>query len=573
MLDVFREIWCVDFEYGAGPGCRPSPVCLVTCEIRTGRTLRLWRDQLGPMPPWTISDDSLFVAFYASAEIACCLVLGWPKPTRVLDLFTEFRCLSNGLPVPAGNGLLGALTAYGLDGIGAIEKDEMRDLVLRGGPWTQEERDAILDYCQSDVDALVRLLPKMVEQIDLPRALLRGRYMTATAVIEHNGVPIDVPMLNRLRGCWTDLQDALIAEIDRDYGVFDGRVFKQDRFAAWLQRSGIPWPRLISGKLDLKDDTFRQMAKLHAVVAPLRELRSSLAELRLSDLSVGPDGRNRCLLSAFRASSGRNAPSNSKFIFGPSVWLRGLIKPPLGHGIAYVDWSQQEFGIAAALSGDANMQASYQSGDPYLWFARHAGGGAEKRELFKQCALATQYGMGADGLAMRIEQPPAMGRQLLRLHRQTYPTFWRWSDGLVDQALLSGKLCTVFGWQLRTTSATNPRSLRNFPMQANGAEMLRLACCLTTEAGIEVAAPVHDALLIVAPIDRLEADVAHTQALMAAASRIVLASFELRTSATVTRYPERYQDPRGAVMWEKVQHLLAAIREERHTWRWMKIFA
>src|SRR6516162_5380163 len=68
MLDVFREIWCVDFEYGAGPGCRPSPVCLVTCEIRTGRTLRLWRDQLGPMPPWTIGDDSLFVAFYASAE-------------------------------------------------------------------------------------------------------------------------------------------------------------------------------------------------------------------------------------------------------------------------------------------------------------------------------------------------------------------------------------------------------------------------------------------------------------------------------------------------------------------------
>jgi DNA polymerase I len=74
--------------------------------------------------------------------------------------------------------------------------------------------------------------------------------------------------------------------------------------------------------------------------------------MRLSDLAVGSDGRNRTLLSAFRARTGRNQPSNTKFIFGPAVWLRGLIKPPPGHGIAYVDWSQQEFGIAAALSGD-----------------------------------------------------------------------------------------------------------------------------------------------------------------------------------------------------------------------------
>jgi hypothetical protein len=522
------------------------------------------------MPPWTIGNDSLFVAYYASAEIGCCLVLGWPKPTRVLDLFTEFRCLTNGLPVPAGNGLLGALTFHGLDGIGAIEKEEMRNLVLRGGPWTQEERNAVLDYCQSDVDALVRLLPKMVDQIDLPRALLRGRYMAAAAVIEHNGVPIDVPMLNRLRGCWTDIQDRLIAEIDRDYSVFDGRRFKQDRFAAWLQRSGIHWPRLISGRLDLKDDTFRQMAKLHPAVSPLRELRSSLAELRLSDLSVGPDGRNRCLLSAFRASSGRNAPSNSKSIFGQSVWLRGLIRPPLGHGVAYIDWSAQEFAIAAALSGDRNMIEAYQSGDPYLWFAQHAGEGIEKRELFKQACLATAYGQGAEGLAARIGQSMAVARELLRLHRTTYANFWKWSDATVDSAMLSGRLQTCFGWQVCTTATSNPRSLRNFPMQSHGAEMLRLACCLTTEVGIEVCAPIHDALLVCAPLNKLEADVAHTRALMAEASRVVLNGVELRTSAKITRYPERYQDPRGAVMWSRVCDLAST---EVLKWNGMKISA
>jgi DNA polymerase I len=115
------------------------------------------------------------------------------------------------------------------------------------------------------------------------------------------------------------------------------------------------------------------MAKAHPLISPLRELRSALSDLRLNDLQVGDDGRNRALLSAFRSRTGRNQPSNSKFIFGPAVWIRSLIKPPRGHGIAYVDWSQQEFGIAAALSGDQNMQAAYLSGDPYLEFAKQAG--------------------------------------------------------------------------------------------------------------------------------------------------------------------------------------------------------
>ena len=178
----------------------------------------------------------------------------------------------------------------------------------------------------------------MLPRIDLPRALLRGRYMAAAAAMEHNGTPIDVETLARLRQGWTDIQDQLIAAIDRDYGVYDGRTFKLDRFEALLAAENIPWRRLESGRLDLSDDAFRQEARIYPRVAPLRELRNSLADLRLNDLAVGRDGRNRTILSAFRSRTGRNQPSNTRFIFGPSVWLRGLIKPPAGHAVAYLDW-------------------------------------------------------------------------------------------------------------------------------------------------------------------------------------------------------------------------------------------
>jgi hypothetical protein len=563
MLSKYKHVVAVDFEFIATTGDRPVPVCMVARELHSGQRWRLWQDQLQSAPPFT-GRDTLFVSYYASAELGCLKVLNWPKPANILDLFTEFRNLTNGLPTIAGASLIGALAHFGLDSVGAQDKKEMRDLVLRGGPWSDAESAAILDYCESDVDALARLLSAMLPYLDLPRALLRGRYMAAAAAMEHNGVPIDVPTLELLRARWIDIQDDLIRAVD-EFGIYDGRTFKLERWAAFLAAHDIPWPVLESGQLNLDDNAFREAARAYPLVAPYRELRSALADLRLNDLAVGHAGRNRTILSAFRSRTGRNQPSNSKYIFGPSVWLRGLIKPPPGYGIAYIDYQQQEFGIAAALSGDQAMQAAYRSGDPYLTFAKQAGAVPPEatkhthgsvRELYKTCALAVQYGMEAPSLALRIGRPEIVAQDLLRAHRETYRRFWKWSDAAVDHAMLTGSLPTVFGWRVHVGENSNPRSLRNFPMQANGAEMLRLACSFATERGVEVCAPVHDAVLICAPLDRLEADIAVMRAAMAEASKVVLSGFEIGTDVKVVRYPHRYMDPRGTVMWDRVMGLI-----------------
>jgi DNA polymerase I len=377
-------------------------------------------------------------------------------------------------------------------------------------------------------------------------------------------------MLDRLRNGWSVIQEHLICDVDRDFSVYDGRSFRSDRFAEYLRRNDLPWPRLPSGSLALDDDTFREMSNAFPQVRPLRELRHALGQMRLADLAVGEDGYNRTLLSAFSARTGRNQPSNSKFIFGPGRWLRGLIRPPPGHGIAYIDYTSQEIGIAAALSGDANMITAYQSGDVYLAFAKQAGlapPDATKathkvvRDRCKAVVLGVNYGMGAESLAHRIGAPPVVARDLLALHRRTYPTFWRWSEAAVDTAMLHGVITTVFGWPLHVGANANPRSLMNFPVQANAAEMLRLACCLATERGIRVCAPVHDALLIEAPLDQLDAAVAATRIAMAEASRIVLAGFEVATDVTVVRWPDRYLDERGADFWHRVVAHLDRIDE------------
>ena len=86
--------------------------------------------------------------------------------------------------------------------------------------------------------------------------------------------------------------------------------------------------------------------------------------------------------------------------------------------------------------------------------------------------------------------------------------------------------------------------------------MLLLARRLGVEQGLEVCAPIHDAILICSPLDRLEADVERMRAAMAEASRVVLNGFELRTEAKLVRYPDHYSGPRGERMWQEILSLL-----------------
>jgi DNA polymerase I len=584
----FKYIVAADFEFefGEHDGERPRPVCMVAKELRSGQGWRIWRGEFDSEPPFPIGPDALFVAYFASAELGCFRALGWPMPARILDLFTEFSNHVNGIKIADGSkeaekrSLINALLYFGADTIGAHYKKTMIDLILRGPPWSGEGRQDIFEYCAGDVYALERLLLAMLPYIDLPRALLRGRYMAAVSAMEFNGVPIDTLTLELLREHWDDIKSELVAAVDGGYGVYEGNTFKENLFENLLIRRDIPWPLLDSGKLDMKQKTFREMAKMYPIISPIYELRHTMSHLRLNDLTVGFDGRNRTILGPFGSKSGRNQPSNSKFIFGPSTWIRGLIKPPPGYAVAYIDWSSQEVGIAAALSGDEKMMADFLTGDPYIAFGVQAGllpvgakksdpGVKEVRDIIKTCVLGILYGMGSRTLAFRINRGELFARQLLSAHRERYQKFWAMADAAPACAMLDYPLNTVFGWRVRPGLDPNPRSMMNFPMQANGAEMMRLAACLGTERGIEVCAPVHDAFLICSPLEQIDADVVAMQAIMAEASRIVLNGFSVSAECEeygkdgklvefphLIRNPGRYMDKRGDEMWKRVMGLL-----------------
>lgn len=174
-----------------------------------------------------------------------------------------------------GNSLLAALVYRGLPHIDAVEKGAMRDLILNQTAWSDGEKHGILDYCASDVRALVVLFPRMAPSIDWPRALLRGQYMAAVARMERTGIPIDRRLHDAMVKNWDNLKTGLITEVNAVFDVYEGTTFKSDRFEKYLSRNGILWPRHTSGALKVDDDTFRDQVKRWPQLRPLYELRTT----------------------------------------------------------------------------------------------------------------------------------------------------------------------------------------------------------------------------------------------------------------------------------------------------------
>jgi DNA polymerase I-like protein with 3'-5' exonuclease and polymerase domains len=377
--------------------------------------------------------------------------------------------------------------------------------------------------------------------------------------------------LSKLREAWPSLKDAVIAEANAKFGFWEttkhGTVFKMSKFVEWLERRRMIWPKFTeSGQPSLSKEVLEDMAKIDAAIAEFKDARHVRNHLRLENLACNQHGRNRVNTWAFGTKTGRNAQKLGAYIFGPAKWLRHLIVAPPGRALIYCDWSSQESGIQAALSGDPLLIDDYMSGDPYLGMAIRLGQapvGATKathgevRDRFKVISLATSYGMGPRTLAVKLQTALEPALEILRLHHVRYPRYWQWSSRMVHTARLQGRIWTSLGWSMQVTPAVTSTTLMNFPVQACAADMMRLALVDLIEDGIEIDSIVHDAYLIECPMADLDRTIDRAREIMADASETVLRGvLRLRTDATVVRPGERYQEPKGRAMWDRIMRLL-----------------
>lgn len=238
-----------------------------------------------------------------------------------------------------------------------------------------------------------------------------------------------------------------------------------------------------------------------------------------------------------------------------------------------------EVGVGACLSQDKELLAAYESGDAHMHLAKASGmvpqdatkdraktpypfeeyaKHCEIRAQFKTCDLAAMYGATSVAL-MKKGLTKEMARTTLQFHHRVYSQFWEWIDDRIEHADIDGVAQTLGGWQIKVDAEErgfNQRSVGNFFVQANSAEIMRLAAILAVERGLGICAVVHDAFLLEAPIEDMPRQVAALKDCMDIASRVFLDGFVLGIDGDTPDkwivYPNRYIDDRGESFWSEV---------------------
>ena len=599
MSKHFTSVVICDSEYETGGGEHhlvagdlPKPLCVVwyvlTNRLQHVRTIRQWRGEFDSTPPLDLGPDTLFVAYSAWAELTCFMVLGWRFPAHVFDLHTAYLATSNIL-LPYNpdevrkrqrKRLSDACRAYGIPGWDSIDKESIsRD--IGEGRWRDHGQEVVFNYCEEDVRASMLLLRVQLAAAsgkppaDVDRVLHWSNYSAkSVAQIQAHGMPIDVPRWNLVQENKAAVIAALVQKFDPSQGsespiyTIEGE-WNYRRFENWLASIGvIAWPRLDSGQLDIDSDAFRLMYHIPGI-ENLHALRDSLGVILRAKLPIGRDGRNRPSLFPFCTATGRNA--HAKSLYNAHASVRSFMMFPADRIGVYLDWRSQEVGVAAAHSEDTQLIADYLGGDVYHGLAKLCGltddpdpvrwkkADPEVRQRMKPLQLGINYGMGVPSLAKGLDRHPLIASTIIERHKRTYPRFWEWRANRVQTAMLERRIETEFGWALHLSHAPNKRTLYNFPMQGNGAEMLRLAAWRLCEAGIIPNMLIHDGVLLEVCN---EEELKHAIEIMKQAGRDVCRGLEIGVDIDQKlEHGARYRDKRPVAqkMWDTIMQVLTEI--------------
>lgn len=564
----FDRIVFEDFEFSTDPTNRPEHIVAYCARDFVGRgRWAVWQPTQDPAP---LGPRDLLVAYQAGAELGCRARLGWSMPSNILCLHAEYCREVAGLDGEqfAKRGLLDALRVFGISHPYEKNKERMQKRALDMSPYTDQEREEMLDYCTADVTTTKKLFEKMLNagcwktEKELRQALLRGRFVDAQRIVEGYGIPIDTALWKVVQDNREDIRRAFIERFDR-WGVYQDGVLKEEQFAKLALSLDKRWPRTPTGKCKKDSDTLKDFASRFEEISHLHELGKTLSALREPNLSVHK-GRAYCYTAPFKSKTGRNQPSTTRFLFGAPKWMRSLIRPQPGKAIAYIDVTAEEFGIASLLSGDPAMWESYCSPDVYIDFAKRAGlvpitatkaTHPDTRKQAKAVVLGVQYGRGSRSTANALGVSEQKAEELLWHHNNVYRAFWDYVKGIQTMARFRRCLYSVLGWRMRVHSRTRPTTIQNFPMQAGGAELMRAVSVELVRAGVCLIAQVHDAFVIESDAGNIEADSEKTREVIAKVSEAIFGR-PLKSEAKIVRYPDRYIDEDAGEMLKTFDQVL-----------------
>lgn len=494
-----------------------------------------------------LTTDMVLVCYSANAESRVLQAMGLnPMDYQWLDLMVGFRAVLNtSLPrASLPSSLVDCCEYYKVPYGFSEEKEEIRDWIVETKEFDAAGKLKAMTYCTADVICMPKLLKGIKADLGKKDKLFMDNakltriwanwslYSAACGCMEAVGIPLDRDAVVNLTNNYIAARFSTIEKSDTDCYYYDEKthnyIFKRDviqlHIALDPELSKV-WPKTETGSYSLDKDDLRRLPmdeylnKWWSVHKILNDLKFFNPDKSTYAKSMGSDSRIRTYFNPFGTITSRNAPPAKSFPFAISRVFRSIVRPPKGMAITGRDWSQNELLIAAILSGDQKMLEAYNSGDAYLAFAKLAGAvpqyGTKEthgamRDLFKSTVLGTQYGMGERSLRLKLcsdtgrNVTKKTAKDLLAKHKAVFYRYWEWRE----EKMRKGKRGDLFfvkdGWITETGNRDKLRTYGNWPVQAQGAVVMRKAVILAIKAGLKVMASLHDAIYIVHAEDDTE---------------------------------------------------------------------
>ena len=428
-------------------------------------------------------------------------------------------------------------------------KDKMRDIILtKDFDLIEANRKQIQDYCTDDIHDLIPLWDKIKEEYrayfvgnieharpTIKEILYRGDSVARTALITRIGYPIQRTWLTNLSlnipKVTADLKEDINSQFDWElFGKSktnrDGYKQNQNEWKEYIltTKYADKWMKTDKDSVSLSEKAFKNFSFRHDFprgnffAQALRYIKTSSA-LRGFDRStkkatiydsLGPDDRVRPYINPYGSQSARYQPKSTSYLLLKTAWTRSLLHPKEGRVIVSIDYKSEEALIGALEANDTAMLQAYESGDVYLDYAKRAGAIPQEgtkedykkeRDLFKATYLGISYLMGPKSLSEKLTDDTgkkfsqADAQKLIDKFYSAYPSYKEYLDKVYKDYQKYGYLKLFDGW-IMFGDNDNFRSVSNMPIQGMGSCILRKAIKYTQDSGLDLVAPLHDALYI-----------------------------------------------------------------------------
>lgn len=419
---------------------------------------------------------------------------------------------------------------HGLEAVAARYLDVQMDKAAQLSDWSGELSEYQLEYAARDAQVLLPLRERLqarLEELDLlVTARLEFECVLAVARLELAGVYIDVARWRELVGRLRVEHDAVVEELQRELAAGAPQL---SLFGDIGERINLDSPAQVKEALarlgitieDTREWTLRQMALEHPLIEKLLEHRglskslSSYGENILTFINPAT-GRIHADFRQLGTPTGRLTTSSPSLQQIPhTVAYRSCFRAPEGRKLIISDFSQIEMRILADFSKDQALLNAFDSGaDLHRMTAAQMYGLAldtvtpRQRESAKALNYGLVYGMGAEGLAVRIKSSVPEAEALMKKYFQAYAGVARWLREAGERAVREGRARTASGrlwiFQLdpndRSQAAALRRIGKNAPIQGSSSDIFKRAMTLLDEALLghdaQVVNSIHDELVV-----------------------------------------------------------------------------